>query len=93
MPVYEYYCDNCKKVFDALGSITASDRPAKCPKCGRPADRIMPTAVATMSRRQGLRERVPFHHHDIRTEAAKKPIARVKPKAAAPRSTKKKATK
>ena len=93
MPIYEYYCDGCEAVFDSLGSIAASDRPSKCPKCGRDADRIMPTTFASMSRRSGLRERVPFHHHDVRTEAAKPPIARVKPATATARSTKKKATK
>ena len=88
MPIYEYYCDKCAQVFDALGSIAASDRPAKCPKCSASADRIMPTTFATMSRRQGLRERVPFHHHDVRTEAQKPPIARVKPAATPARTTK-----
>jgi len=91
MPIYEYYCDNCARVFESLGSISASDRPSKCPRCGRDGDRIMPTTFASMSRRQGLRERVPFHHHDVRTEAQKPPIARVKPASPTPRSTKKKA--
>lgn len=87
MPIYEYYCENCKRVFEALGSIAASDKPKKCPRCGKNADRIMPTTVATMSKRQGLKERVPFHHHGVRTEARKPPIARVKPKPSRTRST------
>jgi hypothetical protein len=60
----------------------------------------MPTTFASMSRRQGLRERVPFHHHDIRNEQPRKAIARVKPKAdgakpakAATRKTKQKTAK
>ena len=93
MPIYEYYCDKCAGVFDALGSISASDKPAKCPKCGNAADRIMPTTFASMSKRQGLRERVPFHHHDVRTEAQKPPIARVKPAVTQARNAKKKASK
>ena len=86
MPLYEYYCENCDKVFDSLQAISRSDQPVACPKCGRDADRIMPTTFATMSRRKGLRERVPFHHHDVRDGAKKPPIARVKPKSARKRS-------
>ena len=35
MPLYEYYCDKDDSVFEALKSFSASDKPAKCPKCGR----------------------------------------------------------
>ncbi len=93
MPLYEYYCDSCEAVFEALKTIAASDQPATCPTCGRDADRIMPTTFASMSRRKGLRERVPFHHFDTREGAPKKPIARVKPKAAPARNSGKKASK
>jgi putative FmdB family regulatory protein len=86
VPVYEYYCDNCEKVFDSLQPISKSDQPVACPKCGGASDRIMPTTFATMSKRKGLKERVPFHHHDIRKGAKKPPIARVKPKNAPKRS-------
>ncbi len=86
MPVYEYFCDNCDKVFDSLQAISKSDQPAACPKCGSMSDRIMPTTFASMARHKGLKERVPYHHHDIRKDAKKPPIARVKPKAARKRS-------
>jgi putative FmdB family regulatory protein len=93
MPIYEYYCDKDDRVFEALGSISASDRPAKCPTCGGDSIRIMPTTFASLSRRKGLKERVPFHHHPIRADDQKRTIAPVKPKAAGPRSTKKTTTK
>lgn len=80
MPLYEYYCDNCDSLFEALGSVNASDSPRACPTCGTGADRIMPTTFASMSRRRGLKERVPFHHHDTREATQKKAVARVKPK-------------
>ena len=86
MPIYEYYCEKCDKVFDSLQAISRSDQPVDCPKCGRSSDRIMPTTFATMSKRQGLKERVPFHHHDIRKDGKKPPIARVKPKSTRKRS-------
>ena len=86
MPIYEYYCEKCDSVFESLQPIARSDEPVPCPACGRKSDRIMPTTFATMSRRKGLKERVPFHHHDIRETDKKRTIARVKPKAAAKRS-------
>ncbi len=86
MPVYEYYCEKFDKVFDSLQPISRSDQPVACPVCGRSSDRIMPTTFATMSRRKGLKERVPYHHHDVRDGAKKPPIARVKPKSARKRS-------
>lgn len=83
MPLYEYYCDKCDNVFEALGSLSESDKPKGCASCGRQADRIMPTTFASMSKRRGLKERVPYHHHDVREEQPKKAVARVKPKAPA----------
>jgi putative FmdB family regulatory protein len=85
MPLYEYYCDTCDKVFEALRPVSASTEPAKCPGCGAGAGRIMPTQFASMSRRQGVKERVPFHHHGIRNVGEKRPIARVKAKADGPK--------
>ncbi len=86
MPIYEYYCDKDDLVFEALRSIAVSDKPAKCPKCGGDADRIMPTTFASMMRNKGLKERVPYHHHDVRADKKKRTIARVKPKAAPART-------
>jgi putative FmdB family regulatory protein len=86
VPLYEYYCDGCDKIFETLQAISKSDQPAPCADCGRAADRIMPTMFATMARRKGLKERVPYHHHDVRDENPQRAIARVKPKAALPRT-------
>jgi hypothetical protein len=40
-----------------------------------------------MIRNKGLKERVPYHHHDVRGDAKKRTIAPVKPKAVAARTT------
>jgi len=87
MPVYEYYCEKDDKVFESLGSIARSDAPARCPKCGGEAYRIMPTTFASLSRIKGLKERVPFHHHPVRNEKEKRTIAPVKPQAKTARTT------
>lgn len=89
MPLYEYYCERCDRVFEALRFIRDSDEPAPCPECGREADRIMPTTFASMSHRGGWAQRVPFHHAPVRSDArGKKAIARVKPKTEKKRSAK-----
>ena len=88
MPLYEYYCENCGEVFEALRSVSASDKPAPCPKCDREAERIMPTTFASMSRKEGWAQRVPFHHHPVRAGAPAKTIAPVKPKSPAKRKAK-----
>lgn len=92
MPLYEYFCEKCDKVFDALGSMRESDAPADCPKCSGSADRIMPTTFASMAHKGGWSHRVPFHHHPVRGDKKKTAIAKVKkdekPKAAVARKQK-----
>jgi len=88
MPLYEYYCENCEEVFEALRSLSSSDNPVPCPKCDRDAERIMPTTFASMSRKEGWRQRVPYYHHPVRGGAPAKTIAPVKPKASGKRKGK-----
>ena len=94
MPLYEYYCEKCDKVFEALRPLRESDRTTACPKCGADADRIMPTSFAPMSFKQGYSQRVPFHHRPIRAPEAKpRTIARVKPKGVKQRNERSRAPK
>jgi putative FmdB family regulatory protein len=34
MPLYEYECQNCKKIFTLVLSLREHDEPVACPKCG-----------------------------------------------------------
>lgn len=38
MPLYEYRCEECEKVFDAIVSVSERDE-TTCPECGEPAER------------------------------------------------------
>jgi len=89
VPIYEYYCESCDKVFESLRPVRLSEEPAPCPQCSRDAGRIMPTTFASMSFRGGWAQRVPYHHRPIRA-AGEKPrtIAPVKPRKSAKRSEK-----
>lgn len=88
MPLYEYYCESCDEVFEALRSVSASEESTRCPKCSGEADRIMPTTFASMSRREGWAQRVPYHHRPVRPGEPARTIARVKPRAPGKRKTK-----
>jgi len=88
MPLYEYFCESCDEIFETLRSVSASEEPAACPKCGAEADRIMPTTFASMSRKEGWAQRVPYHHRPVRAAEPARTIARVKPKASSERKSK-----
>jgi putative FmdB family regulatory protein len=88
MPLYEYYCEVCDNVFEALRSVRDSEAPVPCPTCLGDAERIMPTTFASMSRRDGWAQRVPYHHKPVRAGGPAKTIARVKPKSNAKRKGK-----
>ncbi len=83
MPLYEYYCEACDRVFEALRPFRHSDQATVCPGCGGEAERIMPTTFASMSRRGGYAQRVPYHHRPIRNDDPKRTIAPVRPNSAA----------
>lgn len=34
MPVYEYYCSECRTPFEVLRSMSAADAPVNCINCG-----------------------------------------------------------
>ena len=36
MPIYEYQCEKCRKVFNFLVRSVSTHKPPKCPKCGHP---------------------------------------------------------
>ena len=81
MPLYEYHCERCDKVFEALRLLRESEASVPCPECGRDAERIMPTSFSAMSSGKGYPQRVPFHQKPVRNVKPKKsPVATVKAK-------------
>ncbi len=59
MPLYEYYCQHCDGVFEALRSLRESSEPAGCPVCSREAPRMMTTSFAAFTYRDGYPRRIP----------------------------------
>lgn len=41
MPIYEYYCTDCKEKFELLRPFSRIDEPAGCPKCKKGSKRIL----------------------------------------------------
>ena len=59
MPVYEYYCDPCDGIFEALRPMREAADPVPCPVCDRDGRRIMPTTFTAFTFREGYARRLP----------------------------------
>jgi putative FmdB family regulatory protein len=59
MPLYEYYCEPCDGVFEALRPIKESSEPVPCPVCDRDGQRMMPSSFAAFTYRDGYPRRIP----------------------------------
>lgn len=59
MPLYEYYCEQCDGIFEALRPIKEAALPVPCPACHRDGERIMPTSFMAFSHRDGYPRRIP----------------------------------
>jgi len=58
MPVYEYYCEHCDGVFEALRPIREAALPVPCPACHRDGQRMMSSFMA-FTYRDGYPRRIP----------------------------------
>ena len=59
MPLYEYYCENCNGIFEALRPMREASDPVPCPLCSKDGQRIMPTSFAAFTFRDGYPRRIP----------------------------------
>ena len=58
MPLYEYYCEACNVIYEALRPIREASLPVSCPQCSRDGQRIMSTFMA-FTYRDGYPRRLP----------------------------------
>ena len=58
MPLYEYYCERCNGVYEALRPMREASLPVPCPECDRDGQRIMSSFSAFVFR-DGLPRRIP----------------------------------
>ena len=59
MPLYEYFCEPCNGIFEALRPIKLAAEPVPCPVCDRDGQRMMPTSFAAFTYRDGYPRRIP----------------------------------
>jgi putative FmdB family regulatory protein len=59
MPLYEYFCDSCDGIFEALRPMREAAEPVPCPLCDRDGKRIMPTSFSAFTFRDGMARRIP----------------------------------
>ena len=59
MPLYEFYCEPCDGVFEALRSIKEASEAVPCPVCNRDGKRMMPSSFAAFTFRDGYPRRIP----------------------------------
>jgi putative FmdB family regulatory protein len=49
MPIYEYWCQECKVGFEKLQPMGSTDHEVTCPRCGSPVKKML-SLVAAVSR-------------------------------------------
>ena len=59
MPLYEYYCQGCDGIFEALRPIARASESAPCVVCETVGERIMPTSFAAFTFRDGYPRKLP----------------------------------
>ncbi len=59
MPLYEYVCEPCDGIFEALRPIKEASEPVPCPVCSRDGKRMMPTSFSAFTYRDGYPRRIP----------------------------------
>ena len=81
MPLYEYYCQDCDGIFEALRPIARASESAPCVVCEKVGERIMPTSIAAFTLRDGYPRKLPdkgtFWH--LGKEVKKRNSGRMRP--------------
>lgn len=49
MPLYEYKCGSCSKVFEAYKRLSENSRTETCPGCGNVAERVGISLIKTLT--------------------------------------------
>lgn len=50
MAIYEYFCPQCRKVFEVMRPMSKGDNPAFCPKCKSQSEKLLSVFVHKFSR-------------------------------------------
>lgn len=83
MAVYEYRCPKCRKEFELMRPMSEAEKPAKCPKCGSKAQKLMSglgskTGDSIQPTGKPLRKKTVVRAPSSKAKAAKKKKKRTK---------------
>lgn len=59
MPLYEYLCEECDGIFEAVRPMKQADDPEPCPICDTEGQRLMPSTFQAFIVRGGYPRRIP----------------------------------
>ena len=59
MPLYEYLCEECEGIFEAVRPMKQADEPEPCPVCDTEGQRLMPSTFQAFIMRGGYPRRIP----------------------------------
>ena len=54
MPIYEYVCPDCELKFERLRPLARAGEGAECPRCHKPAERVLSTFASFTRDASGL---------------------------------------
>lgn len=59
MPLYEYLCEECEGIFEAVRPMKQAEEPEPCPVCDTEGQRLMPSTFQAFIMRGGYLRRIP----------------------------------
>ena len=59
MPLYEYLCEECEGIFEAVRPMKQADEAEPCPVCDTEGQRLMPSTFQAFIMRGGYPRRIP----------------------------------
>ena len=70
MPLYEFECDSCKRVFESILPLGAREAP--CPACHAPAGRLILSAVTHRNADHWQKQHLSALHRSLERDEIKK---------------------
>lgn len=60
MAIYEYFCPQCRKVFEEMRPMGKAESPAYCPKCGTKGEKLISVFASTADSGIKVPDKGPF---------------------------------
>jgi putative FmdB family regulatory protein len=60
MAIYEYYCPQCRRVFEVMLPMSKADSPVFCPKCNSRGEKLLSVFASTADSSIKVPDKEPF---------------------------------